>query len=128
MDGRLNRVVKSENLTALRSLPDASVELIYVDPPFNTGQAFEQYDDSLEHSVWLGMMRERLILIRELLTLPTQDQYRLFCMGKSVSREGEPSATAGSMFHDTVDQCDRVGISCNNPPLAGRYSPAVTAS
>lgn len=37
MDGRLNRIIKSDNLTALRSLPDASVELIYVDPPFNTG-------------------------------------------------------------------------------------------
>jgi len=43
------------------------VKLVYIDPPFNTGQAFEHYDDSLEHSVWLGMMRERLVLIRELL-------------------------------------------------------------
>jgi adenine-specific DNA-methyltransferase len=43
------------------------VKLVYIDPPFNTGQAFEHYDDSLEHSVWLGMMRERLLLIRELL-------------------------------------------------------------
>lgn len=41
------------------------VKLVYIDPPFNTGQAFEHYDDSLEHSVWLGMMRERLVLIRE---------------------------------------------------------------
>lgn len=44
------------------------VKLIYIDPPFNTGQAFEHYDDALEHSVWLGMMRERLLLIRELLS------------------------------------------------------------
>ncbi len=42
------------------------VKLIYIDPPFNTGQAFEHYEDALEHSIWLGMMRERLLLIREL--------------------------------------------------------------
>lgn len=43
------------------------IKLVYIDPPFNTGQAFEHYDDALEHSVWLGMIRERLLLIRELL-------------------------------------------------------------
>lgn len=43
------------------------VKLVYIDPPFNTGQAFEHYEDALEHSIWLGMMRERLLLIRELL-------------------------------------------------------------
>lgn len=43
------------------------VKLVYIDPPFNTGQAFEQYDDALEHSVWLTMMRDRLLLIRDLL-------------------------------------------------------------
>jgi adenine-specific DNA-methyltransferase len=44
-----------------------NVKLAYLDPPFNTGQAFEHYNDALEHSIWLGMMRERLLLIRELL-------------------------------------------------------------
>lgn len=43
------------------------VKLVYIDPPFNTGQAFTHYDDALEHSVWLTMMRDRLLLIRELL-------------------------------------------------------------
>lgn len=43
------------------------VKLVYIDPPFNTGQAFAHYDDALEHSVWLTMMRDRLLLIRELL-------------------------------------------------------------
>ncbi|MFT7840691.1 site-specific DNA-methyltransferase [Saccharothrix sp. BKS2] len=43
------------------------VKLVYIDPPFNTGQAFAQYDDALEHSVWLTMMRDRLLLIRDLL-------------------------------------------------------------
>lgn len=60
-------------LTALSRLPEfvpnvvGKVKLAYIDPPFNTGQAFEQYDDGLEHSVWLTLMRDRLVLIRDLL-------------------------------------------------------------
>jgi adenine-specific DNA-methyltransferase len=71
-----NLLIRGDSLDALRSMVHSpeyaktyrgKVKLVYIDPPFNTGQAFEQYDDSLEHSVWLGMMRERLILISELL-------------------------------------------------------------
>ena len=60
-------------LTSLSSIPEfrdeylGKVKLAYIDPPFNTGQAFAQYDDSLEHSVWLTMMRDRLVQIRNLL-------------------------------------------------------------
>jgi adenine-specific DNA-methyltransferase len=60
-------------LTSLAKLPEfadeylGKIKLVYIDPPFNTGQAFAQYDDNLEHSVWLTMMRDRLIQIRELL-------------------------------------------------------------
>ena len=43
------------------------VRLVYIDPPFNTGQAFEHYDDWMEHSTWLSFMRDRLLLIKELL-------------------------------------------------------------
>ena len=43
------------------------VKLIYIDPPFNTGQAFVSYDDALEHSVWLTMMRDRLLELKRLL-------------------------------------------------------------
>lgn len=62
-----------EALLALIRVPEyaqelrGKVKLVYIDPPFNTGQAFAQYDDALEHSVWLTMMRDRLLLIRELL-------------------------------------------------------------
>lgn len=71
-----NLLVRGDSLDALRALvrtPEyadeyrGKVKLVYIDPPFNTGQAFEHYDDSLEHSVWLSMMRERLVQIRELL-------------------------------------------------------------
>lgn len=60
-------------LTSLARLPEfqreylGKVKLAYLDPPFNTQQAFEQYDDALEHSVWLTMMRDRLVQIKRLL-------------------------------------------------------------
>ena len=60
-------------LTSLGRLPEFSkhylgkVKLAYLDPPFNTQQSFLQYDDALEHSVWLTMMRDRLLQIRDLL-------------------------------------------------------------
>lgn len=61
-------------LNALSSLPEfaseyaGQVQAVYIDPPFNTGQAFKNYDDALEHSVWLTMMRDRLKQVRDLLT------------------------------------------------------------
>jgi adenine-specific DNA-methyltransferase len=61
-------------LTALSSLPEVApeylgkVRLCYIDPPFNTGQAFQHYDDALEHSVWLTMLRDRLVQIKRLLS------------------------------------------------------------
>ena len=73
---RDNLVIRGDALNALRSLarlPEfasqylGKVKLAYLDPPFNTQQSFLQYDDALEHSVWLTMMRDRLIQIRELL-------------------------------------------------------------
>jgi adenine-specific DNA-methyltransferase len=60
-------------LTSLAQLPEfasqylGKVKLAYLDPPFNTQQSFLQYDDALEHSVWLTMMRDRLLQIRDLL-------------------------------------------------------------
>jgi adenine-specific DNA-methyltransferase len=60
-------------LTALQQIPDYAdhyvgrVQLAYLDPPFNTQQSFLQYDDALGHSVWLTMLRDRLVQIRALL-------------------------------------------------------------
>lgn len=72
-----NLLIRGDALNALRSLarlPEfadqylGKVKLCYLDPPFNTQQSFLQYDDALEHSVWLTMMRDRLIQIRDLLS------------------------------------------------------------
>jgi len=65
-----NLLIKGDNLLALKALETEyrnKIKLVYIDPPFNTGQAFEQYDDGLEHSIWLGMMYTRLHLLKSLL-------------------------------------------------------------
>lgn len=71
-----NLLIVGDSYDALQSLnriPEYAseyrgrIKLVYIDPPFNTGQAFQHYDDALEHSVWLTMMRDRLLLIRDLL-------------------------------------------------------------
>ena len=66
-----NKLIFGDNLLALKALEQeyaGKVKCVYIDPPFNTGRAFEHYDDSLEHSIWLGLMRDRLEIIRNLLS------------------------------------------------------------
>lgn len=66
-----NMLIHGDNLLALRALEEnfkGAIKCIYIDPPYNTGNAFDQYDDSVEHSIWLSLMRERLIRLRNLLT------------------------------------------------------------
>lgn len=66
-----NMLIKGDNLVALKSLEkkySGLVKCIYIDPPYNTGNAFEHYEDGLEHSIWLTMMHERLIILHQLLS------------------------------------------------------------
>lgn len=65
-----NMLIHGDNLLALKALERdfaGKIKCVYIDPPYNTGSAFEYYDDNIEHSIWLGMMRERLLLINSLL-------------------------------------------------------------
>src|SRR6266446_7684742 len=65
-----NRLIFGDNLLALKALEQefaGKIKCIYIDPPYNTGNAFEHYDDSVEHSLWLSLMRDRLELLRRLL-------------------------------------------------------------
>lgn len=65
-----NILIHGDNLLALKALEQefaGKVKCIYIDPPFNTGQAFEHYDDSLEHSLWLTLIRDRIELLHRLL-------------------------------------------------------------
>ena len=60
-----NRLIFGDNLLALKALEQefaGKVKCVFIDPPYNTGSAFEHYDDGLEHSVWLSLMRERFHL------------------------------------------------------------------
>ena len=66
-----NMLIHGDNLLALRALEEnfaGQIKCIYIDPPYNTGHAFDQYDDSLEHSIWLNLMRNRLIILHNLLS------------------------------------------------------------
>ena len=71
-----NLLIRGDALNALTSLAELpqfakeladKVRLAYLDPPFNTQQSWLHYDDALEHSVWLSMMRDRLVQVRKLL-------------------------------------------------------------
>lgn len=65
-----NMLIHGDNLIALKALEQdyaGKIKCIYIDPPYNTGYAFKQYDDSVEHSIWLTLMKQRLSLIYNLL-------------------------------------------------------------
>ncbi len=65
-----NMLIHGDNLIALKALEqdfEGKIKCIYIDPPYNTGSAFEHYNDGLEHSEWLNMMKPRLELLRNLL-------------------------------------------------------------
>jgi adenine-specific DNA-methyltransferase len=65
-----NIIVQGDNLEALKALLPfyaGQVKCIYIDPPYNTGSAFEHYDDNLEHTIWLSMMYPRLELLKQFL-------------------------------------------------------------
>lgn len=65
-----NMLIHGDNLLALKALEQdysGKIKCVYIDPPYNTGNAFEYYDDNLEHSIWLNLMYPRLKIIRNLI-------------------------------------------------------------
>jgi adenine-specific DNA-methyltransferase len=65
-----NHLIHGDNLLALKALEQrfaGHIKCVYIDPPYNTGQAFKDYDDGIEHSMWLSLIRERLEIIKRLL-------------------------------------------------------------
>jgi len=66
-----NRLIFGDNLLALKALEaefTGKVKCVFIDPPYNTGSAFTHYDDGIEHSLWLSLMRDRLEIIQQLLS------------------------------------------------------------
>ena len=67
-----NMLIHGDNLLALKALEKSfagRIKCVYIDPPYNTGSAFEQYDDNVEHSIWLSLMYSRLKLLHSLLSI-----------------------------------------------------------
>jgi adenine-specific DNA-methyltransferase len=65
-----NRLIFGDNLLALKALEQeftGKIKCVCIDPPYNTGSAFEHYDDGVEHSLWLTMLHDRLELLCRLL-------------------------------------------------------------
>lgn len=65
-----NMLIHGDNLLALKALErdyTGKIRCIYIDPPYNTGNAFEHYDDDLEHSIWLNMLYKRIRILHSLL-------------------------------------------------------------
>jgi len=66
-----NMLIHGDNLLALKALEQdftGKIKCIYIDPPYNTGSAFNHYDDGVEHSIWLNLIKPRLEIIKNLLS------------------------------------------------------------
>lgn len=66
-----NKLILGDNLLALKALEQeyaGKIKCVFIDPPYNTGSAFEHYDDGIEHSLWLSLMRDRLQIIKNLIS------------------------------------------------------------
>ena len=97
-----NLIVHGDNLLALKALLPfykGKVKCIYIDPPYNTGSAFEHYDDNLEHSQWLSLMMPRLQLLREFL----KDDGSIWV---SIDDEEEPYLKL--LMDEVFGRCNRV--------------------
>jgi len=128
-----NALIRGDNLLALRTLVELfknrdekdKVKCIYIDPPYNTGSAFEHYDDNLMRSEWLTMMRDRLRLLKKLLRKDgiicvqindTQVHYLKLLMDEIFSTENyfstiyvqtvypEKTLKQDRIFHDIIEQ------------------------
>lgn len=82
-----NRLIFGDNLLALKALEQefaGKVKCVFIDPRYNTSSAFEHYDDGLEHSIWLSLMRERLEIIRRLMS--NDGSLWITIMSRTISR------------------------------------------
>ena len=103
-----NMLIKGDNLEALKALLPyykGRVKCIYIDPPYNTGSAFDHYDDNLEHSTWLSMMYPRLELLHELLAedgsiwVSLDDTEQAYCKVMMDEIFGKRNFVANAIWH-----------------------------
>jgi len=82
-----NILIHGDNLLALKALEqsfEGLVQAIYIDPPFNTGEALENYDDGIEHSLWLDLMQKRLFYFIACYTNPARPSSTLTTMSSDI--------------------------------------------
>jgi adenine-specific DNA-methyltransferase len=99
-----NRLIFGDNLLALKALEQefaGRIKCVYLDPPYNTGAAFAHYDDGLEHSLWLSLMRDRLEILKRLLT----EDGMIFC-----SIDNVELFYAGALFDEVFGRPNRVEL------------------
>jgi adenine-specific DNA-methyltransferase len=99
-----NRLIFGDNLLAIKALEQefaGKIKCIYIDPPYNTGAAFAHYDDSIEHSLWLSLMRDRIELLHRLLT----SDGLIFC-----SIDNTELFHAGILFDEVFGRANRVEL------------------
>lgn len=105
-----NRLIFGDNLLALKALEQefaGKVKCIYIDLPFNPGDMFEHYDDGVEHSLWLSQMRDRLIILRNLLCAERSHKSRLADAGGECKAErGEGPLEVGEARHHGEGRAD----------------------
>lgn len=120
-------------LRVLREVPEfarhyrGKVKLCYIDPPFNTGQTFAHYDDWMEHSTWLSFMRDRLLLIKDLLApdgsvwvhLDDAEVHRMRCLMDEVFGGENFVATVRSVSRRRA-RCSRHSLSASGPRSSRR--------
>jgi adenine-specific DNA-methyltransferase len=99
-----NRLIFGDNLLALKALEQefaGKVKCVYIDPPYNTGSAFTHYDDGVEHSIWLSLMRDRLEILKRLL----RPDGVLFC-----SLDVNELFYAGALFDEVFGRENRIEV------------------
>ena len=140
-----NRLIFGDNLLALKALEQefaSKVKCVFIDPPYNTGSAFTQYDDGVEHSIWLSLMRDRLELIRRLLlpdgsfwaTLDDNEAHYFKVLGDEVfgrdcfiadvswqKRDGPPNDRKIGSIHDHILIWGRDKTSTSKKTLAEEH-------
>lgn len=137
-----NRLICGDNLLALKALEQeftGKIKCVFIDPPYNTGIAFEQYEDGLEHSIWLSLMRDRLELLRKLLvpegslwaTLDDNEAHYFKVLGDEVfgrdcfiadiawqKRDGPPNDRRIGSIHDHILVWGREKLGSSKKTLA----------
>lgn len=121
-----NRLIFGDNLLALKALEQeltGKVKCCFIDPPYNTGSAFTHYDDGLEHSIWLSLMRDRLEIIRRLLS---EDGSLWITIDEVISSLAQLTATSARRSQRSGQGAVRTQVCARRPTKEARSKRRLT--